>query len=482
MQVETAPANHPPTPTPATPGSPPPETERDPWPIVVLALALAVIVLNAARSPFDSDTWWHLRSGELILDRGSLPSEDPFAWTAAGDPWRINSWLFDVLAAASRSVAGTGPLIALTLLAAAGFGVACYLLARRAGARPWPSVAVATTFTVLLTRDVAERPQIISYLLFAVALVVAPRALAGSNRALAALAVLIALWANLHFAFIAGVLVVMLLAGAAAIQEHRFRRAAVVGATCIVAGLLTPFGLGAYRAAFQTRGTSDLINEWQSVTLTQPRDVFLVVVVLLTGVSMWRTGRWRHLAYVLPVAVFGALTLDAIRNASFLFLVAAGELALGCSALPLRRVREWPRLRRMALVHGLVLGLTIMVVVGLPALGNARPTAGDTYPIRATAAIPDGCRVLNEYIWGGYITDMRWPDVLVSQDGRNGNEQGLARQRSALLGEPGALEWIDRNDVDCVVAKRDRPLLARLRAEGWRQTATDPTGVLLVRP
>ena len=45
----------------------------------------------------EADTFWQTRTGQLILDTGRLPGTDPFSWTAAGRPWRPNSWAFDVV-------------------------------------------------------------------------------------------------------------------------------------------------------------------------------------------------------------------------------------------------------------------------------------------------------------------------------------------------------------------------------------------------
>lgn len=94
-------------------------SRRDRRPLLLVAVASVAITLHEARFPFDSDAWWHMSSGDLILDGGTLPREDPFAWTAAGRPWPINSWLYDVLSATLRA-AGGSRLVSALLFAAAG--------------------------------------------------------------------------------------------------------------------------------------------------------------------------------------------------------------------------------------------------------------------------------------------------------------------------------------------------------------------------
>ncbi len=46
--------------------------------LVILILFLAIFAM-AARISVDSDTWWHLRAGQWILEQGRLPETDPFS-------------------------------------------------------------------------------------------------------------------------------------------------------------------------------------------------------------------------------------------------------------------------------------------------------------------------------------------------------------------------------------------------------------------
>src|ERR1039457_1075796 len=45
----------------------------------------------------DPDVWWHLRTGEWILQYGAVPHTDPFSMFGAGKPWVAYSWLFELL-------------------------------------------------------------------------------------------------------------------------------------------------------------------------------------------------------------------------------------------------------------------------------------------------------------------------------------------------------------------------------------------------
>src|SRR3954465_652294 len=62
---------------------------------------LAALPLAVARAGHltDSDTYWQIRTGQLILRHGRIPRTDPLSWTAYGPPWRPNSWAVHVLLA-----------------------------------------------------------------------------------------------------------------------------------------------------------------------------------------------------------------------------------------------------------------------------------------------------------------------------------------------------------------------------------------------
>ena len=49
----------------------------------ILLVAVTAIFLLGLFSPeiYDTDFWWHLRTGQYVVQTHSLPAPDPFAWT-----------------------------------------------------------------------------------------------------------------------------------------------------------------------------------------------------------------------------------------------------------------------------------------------------------------------------------------------------------------------------------------------------------------
>ena len=105
-----------------------------------------------------------------------------------------------------------------------------------------------------------------------------------------------------------------------------------------------------------------------------------------------------------------------------------------------------------------------------------------TFPARAVAAIPTGCTLLNEYMYGGFVIFRRWPEVRVSLDGRN-DVYGFDRIREQhLLLESRDPDRVDALGARCVLLHRRLPLARALAADPrWRRLSEDGAFLLFER-
>src|SRR5207247_5313532 len=101
--------------------------------VLILAF-LALTFLLGAFPLKDTDFWWHLKTGDLIRQTGTVPAVDTYTFTVAGRPWIDLHWLFQV---AVSWLYARGGVPALTLGKCVVTCLAVFLLvtARR---REWP--------------------------------------------------------------------------------------------------------------------------------------------------------------------------------------------------------------------------------------------------------------------------------------------------------------------------------------------------------
>ncbi len=101
------------------------------WAVVGLALLFGFAPI------FDTRTLVHIRTGDYLATHGFLPpAHDVFSFTASDRKWVNLSWLFDLMAAGTHSVAGG---IGLSILQGLLAGIAFGLIANthRTGIRTW---------------------------------------------------------------------------------------------------------------------------------------------------------------------------------------------------------------------------------------------------------------------------------------------------------------------------------------------------------
>lgn len=76
----------------------------------LLALTgLAVLFLGYVDGMNTSDTWWHVKVGEYIIQNRHVPDRDIFSWLRheMDLPWTAHEWLSDVIFYLVHAAAGT---------------------------------------------------------------------------------------------------------------------------------------------------------------------------------------------------------------------------------------------------------------------------------------------------------------------------------------------------------------------------------------
>ena len=117
------------------------------WVVLVLVVPILIICLKLTTGlrhnqwPLvDADFWWHLATGNWVLDRHRIPLTDSYSWTHDGQSWIAHEWLAEVVLALSWRAGGyAGGVILTAIVCVLGFwrlieGARYYGLSRRAAA------------------------------------------------------------------------------------------------------------------------------------------------------------------------------------------------------------------------------------------------------------------------------------------------------------------------------------------------------------
>ncbi|MCH8025814.1 MAG: hypothetical protein IH866_03375 [Chloroflexi bacterium] len=447
----------------------------------------------------DPDYWWHLRTGEQIVETFSIPRHDVFSFTATGASLLNHQWLSEVTIYLSVSwfgyAATLGFFIAVTL---ASFALMQRLLLRLGTPR---AIALGLIALAMLISAPfwTVRPQLLSWFLLAVFV----NTLVGRTKTPWLLVPLLALWANVHLGYILGLGVVSLwllshvwlrFSGERSIN---LRGMALFVAACFGASLLNPNGATPLVELIDYLPfTSDAvavqgITELEAPNFGQPIHLPLLAgILVLIGLTL--AGRVQDRFVMLLAIVFTALALQTARFQpifALAFLPAAG-LAARDLATRARKPGEPPR----SLVNwGLVAVATLAVVAAIPQLPNAQVhrqanTDGRTYyPAQALAWVQEErpeANVFTSHMWGGYFIYGLYPEGHVYIDGRS-NMYGPDRfvdYRTIINANDDWQTVLEDSGADTVIIERAEKLSAALLdAEGWSLALETPRDRVFVR-
>lgn len=471
----------------------------------VVAPFLGLLGLTFWFGQTDPDYWWHVRTGQRILETGQLPRTDPFSFTSAGVGWVTHEWLTEVIFALVANRFGYVGNVALCALLGAGAGCAVWATARARGLGDRAATLTLLWSSAIMLPLMNVRPQMVTMLCLAVTALILVRYLGGTTRALWLLPPLLLLWVNLHGGYVIGlVLLGLTVAGEAAAAllgrpAANLRALALAAIAATLATLVNPHGIEALRYPFTYAGTGNasqrFIAEWQSPDFHQGAFLPLaasLVVGLLVG---YARGPWRP-TELLWVATLSLMALQSARHAPLYAIVVLPILgARLAETLP-----GWPRrlavvatLLRSALplfgwiVLGVALGALALGGGALPLQTGQAPRA-DGYPAAGAAYLRDHPEVtgnlFNTYAWGGYLIDQFYPARRVFIDGR-ADVHGDALVTSARATErlaPGWRETLDAWDIRIVLVAKDGPLATALRDDpAWREVLAGEVERLFVR-
>jgi hypothetical protein len=474
---------------------------RPPSTAVTIGLGVAglLVIIVAAKGLADSDLFWHLKTGELIVTTRSVPSVDPFSFTWGGQPWTPHEWLSEVLI--YLSVGRIGPVAGLI-----GFGIlaGCIVLVLaidlgRQGARPAAIGLASLLAGWLLVPYVTVRPQVLSWLLMAILIVFLRRLSPDHPRRALWLLPLFVLWANLHGLWVVGlgavgVYVLFSLAGRTAMSTGAARTWLLVAALgCGLAVMLTPAGPEGilYPLRYVDAGDWGLANilEWQSPDFHDPAHWGLLAMIVVLGtVGLRGAPGWMATLAWLGVV----MSLVSLRNAPLLAVWGLPVIALAISA-------RWPasetktasasqaRTRRwMEFVTALVvvIGGALVVIPRTTAL-NIEANVARKFPeagLDRLLEITPNPRLLAEYGWGGYsIYRIFDSGGRVFVDGRNDMyDQSILDDYSAIRdADPGWQDLLASYQVEAMLWP-PKVALTRVLAEtgDWCEVYRDDHQVL----
>jgi hypothetical protein len=298
-------------------------------------LLLTLICLYAIRPVMDQDFWWHLKTGELMLQQKALLAIDPFNYTGdviikGRESVILNGyWLWQLSAALLFAVWGFNGIIVLKLATATLIAWTLHQQMQRQGLPEAVRILLVTVGTVIIvTVYNLERPQVFS-ILFLTLLIGLISDIRRGDRPSLMLWPMMVLWANIHGGFVVGDILLGLTALGFMIQYRHDRKTLIRLVSWSLAGILASFvnpnGWNAFIEAFSFMDNSfgtAVVSEYRSswalyCDTSKIAAISLWAISLLHVTSLLLVSRryWPEIFISLFIIAFG---LKYIRNTGFI--------------------------------------------------------------------------------------------------------------------------------------------------------------------
>jgi hypothetical protein len=455
--------------------------------VLILAVLYTIPAVAVMHPVLDYDIWWHLRTGEWIIEHRAVPLSDPFSAYGQDKPWIAYSWLFEVLVALLYRAFGlTGLLVYRVVMSFAVLVVVHRLIARREPRFVMASFLTAVAF-IALCPLLSERPWLFTILFFTLTLDVVLRLRDGTATWLVwLLPVVYVLWANLHIQFIYGLALLVLACVTPVIDGLLKRNDTAVSASvawsrswwqlvaistlCALATLLNPYHVWLYGVIveYATQPVAfAVVSELSAPEFRSPTDWAFLALGAAAAFALGR--RTRVPLFELLLMVGAAYFAFHARRDLWVLVLASLAILTDHSA------KERPSAeRKTTLALGGYLLVVPMILVVLLMIGwwrelseeHLAEAVGRAFPVKAVAAIGEVPGPLfNEFDWGGYLI-LALPNHPVSMDGRT-NLHGEKRIERNVKTAQG-IRWNEDGELTSarlIVIRADGPLAAILKTQ-----------------
>lgn len=480
---------------------------------LVTWLTFLAVFAMAARVSVDSDTWWHLRAGEWMVENRAILQHDVFSYTRYGAAWEYPGWLVEVPMALIYRAFGAG---GLNLWAAGMVTLAFILLWRALSGGVFLKAFVTVLAAAASGVYWAARPYLATFVLAAAFIMILEGEAGGPQqggspwRRLAWLPALMVVWANSHGGFIVGFILLgvyglePLASWALDPQRPRLRdshaaRLALAGLAMVAAVCLNPSGPVMLLYPFKTVSIGALqqyIQEWQPPDFHSAQVQPFIWLLLITFGAVGASRRRLALRDFLLTAGFAYMSFMAARNIA-LFALAA-PLALARHAAPLAgalgrrlglrpgagRAAPWMLKLNWGIFALLALTAALKAAAALPPEATLREMQ-KTLPLEAVSFVrsqrPPG-RLFNSYNWGAYLM---WalPEYPVFIDGRTDlyDDELVNEWLGVVRAEAGWQEALDRWGVRLALVEPGLRLVRELEEAGWTELYRDERAVVYGR-
>src|ERR1022692_2884385 len=188
--------------------------------LLSLLILVATIAFQSRTTVRDPDLWWHLKTGDWIVEHHAVPYVGIFSRTAGTHPWIAYSWGYEVMLSRAYAWFGLVGLAMFGVLLTVAVAFVLFWMLHRLSGRFWVAWILAFIGSFAYLFSLMPRPVFVTMILFTIVLTFLLEAQRTARMQLLWwLPLIFVLWANIHIQFIYGLFVVGLFMGLNVVQR-----------------------------------------------------------------------------------------------------------------------------------------------------------------------------------------------------------------------------------------------------------------------
>jgi hypothetical protein len=474
----------------------------------ILCLFGSALFYVFSRTSADPDLWGHIKFGEDLWHTGRIVRDDIYSYLSGDQPWINHEWLAEAVFAAVFKAAGVSGLIVfkscLGLLIA---GILYFHLRRHVAAVPRAAMlAVAFTLSLIPYLGVV-RPQVFTFLIFLLVLIVLEKADRGQYQWLWWVPPLLAIAVNVHGGVLAAAGVFFLWIGLflistvfrekslAVVFAPSNRKIILVAFAAIAALALNPYGIQLPVFLLRTATVArPEIAEWHPIALISVEGLVYALLLIVSCLGLIFSRKERRPVAVILFACTAMLPLIASRHMPL--------FGLSCAVLIAEHIGDmWDRASPASDVTGdaashgswfaaaCLVAASVLIVVSWPNFQCIRVDGRKTeFPVRAVALLKQANATGNlvvHFDWGEYALWHLGPRMKVSIDGRRETVYSERSYAENLRFTNGVGDWdrlLKKPETELALVSRAFPVFNLMQlTSGWKLAYEDPISGIFVR-
>jgi hypothetical protein len=470
------------------------------------AVFAAAIGLGPQMINVDGDLGRHITLGNYILEKGTIPTSDVFSFTKLGAPLTPHEWLSDVLFSLVHRAADLDGVVWLTALV---LSLSFWLIYRQ-------SLSLSNMSVLALVGGIIgagagslhwlTRPHIFTILLTALWSIELEKVRLGLKKGWVIFPFMMVIWANLHGAFIAGLVIwAMVFLGELLEKQKNWNQLRVliwIGPSSILASLINPDGLGIWKTGLGFLGNQYLVShtaEYLPPDFQNPSFWPFLAVIGLSLLILGLSRRRIKFAHLFLLGSWTMMALYSARNIPLYIVVVMPMLCdLGARVIKEGRgswivdwflnLQERITVTEQGIRGGVIAVSTVLISiyllvsgVKLDFLDQGNIFSEEIFPVAAVDWLeeqPITGNGFNYFPWGGYLLYRIWPEQLVFIDGQTDfyGEDLTREYEQVITMQPGWQKVFNRYDITWVIVPSASPLSAYLTDnEDWETSYQDQT-------